>query len=418
MTPRPWLTITSMLALLIGVVLGLLFIPTLRTQAHLGDIASSSFETRQQAWNWLKSSPEPLPVDQVNLVLVDAPPEALIHGARELQGLQSWGWDTQPNVMMAQYLKLLMWRSHIMDMDAAIILIDGAPADMPEDTMLEVGDVLFSHPDSTVARRGFDSMMGWCGLRPVLPAMLEHLPPQRLEWGLPYQAVFQHGDAPMRVHPGIIHATGGLDTREEHLLLRTVQTATNQGDASQRRRTAERWLKDVQAEYEIDSSVAPPPGTQRRIAGALLAAHEHLDPVPIEQAMVIEQDAVARTVMRLAIDAIGPAWNDDDPMEFARRALPTSDGASLYPIYLRMVGGDLTLLGPLLNEAAGGSAPARARAIALISWILPEWIEVPPDIGAETMKADIFYEHLLARWRLEHRWVVNSADSTDDVTHD
>ena len=138
----------------------------------------------------------------------------------------------------------------------------------------------------------------------------------------------------------------------------------------------------------------------------------------IEQAMIIEDDAAARTVMRLAIDAIGPAWNSEHPTEFARRALPVPDGISLYPVYCRMLAGDLSLLEPLLELAAIGSWPARFQAIALISWLLPDWIDAELNMAAGTTQVDIFFERLLARWRLDHRWVVNLANSTDDVFHD
>ena len=105
MTPRPWLTVTSILALLVGIVLGLLLVPNLRTRAHVDDVASTSFDDRQRAWEWLKSSPGPLPLEQINLALRDAPPEALLHGAHELQRLQAWNWATQSNEVMARYFE-------------------------------------------------------------------------------------------------------------------------------------------------------------------------------------------------------------------------------------------------------------------------------------------------------------------------
>ena len=154
------------------------------------------------------------------------------------------------------------------------------------------------------------------------------------------------------------------------------------------------------------------------MAGALLAAHEQLDPRPIEHAMVLEEDATTRTVMRLAIDSIGPAWNDGDPTEFARRALPVDDGHSLYPMYCRVLAGDLTLLEPLLQEAAEGEWPARFQTFTLVSWLLPDWIDADPGIASDASAMDIVFQRLLARWRLEHRWVVNSTNSADDVNHD
>jgi hypothetical protein len=418
MTPRPWLAITSIIALLVGIVLGLLLVPNLRTRAHLDDVASSSFDDRQRAWEWLKSSPGPFPLEQINLALRDAPPEALLHGARELQRVQSWDWSTQSNDVMARYMTLLLWRSHIMDTEDVIVLIGQSPADMPDDTMLELGATLFNHPDETVARRGFHALLSWSGHRPILARVLDQLPDHRLDWGLHYRSALESGRGPMLVAPSIVQAAEEAASADDHLLFHTVRSAAMHDDPIWRQATARRWLEDDAAETPMDAGAAPSPGPERRMAGALLAAHEDIDPRVIEHAMVVEQDATTRTVMRLAIDSIGPTWNDDDPTEFARRALPDSDGIPLYPMYCRMLAGDLTLLGPLLDAAADGPGPARARAIALIAWLMPDWIDTAPDIGAAAMKEDIFLQRLHARWRLEHRWVVNSAHTPDDVTHD
>ena len=428
MTPRPWLTVTSILALLIGIVLGLLLVPNLRTRAHVDDVASTSFDDRQRAWEWLKSSPGPFPLEQINLALRDAPPEALLHGAHELQRLQAWNWTTQSNDVMARYMTLLLWRSHIMDTEDVIVLIGQSPASMPEDTMLELGATLFNHPDATVARRGFHAMLSWCGQRPILARMLEQLPAHRLDWDQHYRYLLDLGPQPLRIEstpadtdPGIAQARQEWDstrTAADRLLLHAVRSATQRGTAAERRSTAEHWLQDQASNIEVHTDLTPAPGPGRRLAGALLAAHEQLDPRVIEEAMVIERDAAARTAMRLAIDAIGPPWNDDDPAEFARQALPEPSGISLYPMYCRTVAGDLTLLEPLLEAAADGKWSARFQTMALISWLLPDWIESDPDIGSASGNADIFFQRLLARWRLQHRWVVNSVNSADDVTHD
>lgn len=430
MNHKPWLALTALIALAIGVVLAMWLMPLWRTTDRIQDVASENFDRREAAWNWWRSEPGPLPLPELNLMLANAAPEALFHGARELQKLHSWGWGKQTDAMMGRYMALLMWRSHIMDLDDVILLVDQAPATAPQDAMLELGDALFKHPDTLVARRGFNALVSWCGFRPVLAPMLSHLPEHRRDWGLHYRHLLNYGQQPLRVEqmttqpttdPVILQAMqrwrNNLNN-EELLLLVWVRAAATMGDALQRRTTAHRWLDDRRSDINSEEGIAPPPGPQRRLAGALLAAHERLDTKLLEQAMVIEQDAITRTVLRLAIDATGPAWNNENPAEFARRALPLPEGTSLYPLFCRMLAGDIALLEPLLEAGAAGSWPARLQSIALISWLMPEWIDSEPNIAAGTAEADIFFELLLARWRLEHRWVVNSRNSTDDVSHD
>lgn len=427
MTPRPWLAITSILALLAGIGLGLLLVPNLRTRTHIDDVASTSFDERRRAWDWLQSSPGPFPLEQVNLALLDAPPEAMLHGARELQRMQSWDWNSQSNDVMARYMSLLLWRSHIMDTEDVIILIGQSPIDMPDDTMLELGATLFNHPDATVARRGFDALVSWCGYRPILLRMLDTLPPSRMDWSTHYLHLHERGRTPLKIGsesgvapttPGNMAAWPSSRTEAEHLLFDSVRIAAQCGTDEQRKATAEHWLQDRQAAADPHVELSPEPGPRRRMAGALLAAHEQLDPRPIEHAMVIEEDATARTVMRLAIDATGPAWNDEDPGDFARRALPVDEGISLYPMYCRTLAGDLTLLEPLLQAAAEGEPSARAQTLTLVPWLLPEWVDARADSPSDATAMDMFFQRLLARWRLEHRWVVNSTNSADDVNHD
>jgi hypothetical protein len=430
MNHKPWLTLTALIALAIGVVLAIWLIPLWRTTDRIHDVASENFDRREAAWNWWRSEPGSLPLPELNQMLADASPDALFHGARELQKLHSWGWGKQTNAMMGRYITLLMWRSHIMDLDDVILLVDQAPADAPHDAMLEIGDALFTHPDALVARRGFNALIGWCGFRPVLAPMLSHLPEHRSDWGLHYLHLLNHGQQPLRVEtmsnrpttdPVILQAMEQWQNNfnnEELLLLLWVRTAATMGDALQRRTTAQRWLDDLGSDINPEEGTTPPPGPQRRLAGALLAAHERLDTQLLEQAMIIEQDAVTRTVLRLAIDATGPTWNNENPAEFARRALPVPEGTSLYPLFCRMLAGDIALLEPLLDAAAAGSWPARFQSVALISWLMPGWIDAEPNIAAGIAEADNFFELLLARWRLEHRWVVNSRISADDVSHD
>ena len=237
MTPRPWLAITSILALLAGIGLGLLLVPNLRTRAHIDDVASTSFDERRRAWDWLQSSPGPFPLEQVNLA------RCLMRHLRPCctspvnsSRMHSWDWNSQSNDVMARYMSLLLWRSHIMDTEDVIILIGQSPIDMPDDTMLELGTTLFNHPDATVARRGFDALVSWCGYRPILLRMLDTLPPSRMDWSTHYLHLHERGRTPLKIGsesgvapttPGNMAAWPSSRTEAEHLLFDSVRIARN-----------------------------------------------------------------------------------------------------------------------------------------------------------------------------------------------
>ncbi|MCH2148368.1 MAG: hypothetical protein MK095_02930, partial [Phycisphaerales bacterium] len=282
MNQKPWLTLTSLLALTLGVVIATWLVPMWRTTDRIHDVASDDFDQRKAAWNWWRSEPAPLPMMELNRALSNASPEALLHGARELQDLNAWGWGKQTHTLMARYMTLLLWRSHIMDAHDVILLVDQAPSDAPADAMLEVGGVLFKHSDPAVANLGFNALVSWCGFRPVLSEMLTQLPPQRADWGLHFHHLLEHGQQPLRIR-SMLNDPDALQQRlaewnanltdQDVLLLSSVRTATTSGDAHQRRSTAQRWLNDRDAQTRPMPADDPPPGSQRRLAGALLAAH-------------------------------------------------------------------------------------------------------------------------------------------------
>lgn len=107
--------------------------------------------------------------------------------------------------------------------------------------------------------------------------------------------------------------------------------------------------------------------------------------------------------MRLALDAMGRPTTDDDPSEFAWRAL-RGDDESLWhaPILTRLISGDPALLQPLLEASLQDRPLDRAAAWELARRFMPDWVAIDPTEGHE-VTIDLFFPRLLARWHLERR---------------
>ncbi|MBM44392.1 MAG: hypothetical protein CMJ36_05215 [Phycisphaerae bacterium] len=404
-------------SLLLGVILGMLLLPGLNEPDHVSGVASARFETRDDAWAWWRSGNELLPLDELNRSLELAGPDAFLHGAEQLRRMGRWGWDHQPIPMIERHLELLTWRSHVLDIEDAIDITRSAPMSMSNEVMIQAARSLLAHPDEVVAGHAFHALVEWAGFRPVLDDVLDMLPMDRDAWARPYRYWQASGPVPLPMHP--------VDGDEEmmgieDLVLEEVRKQTLESDPDLRRNMAMAWLEDREPLHPQQGEQDVLSGDNRRIAGALLAAHERLDPAILEQAMHLEEDARVRTVIRLAIDVVGPPWRGEDADEFARRALRNQlEGDSLFPVACRMMAGDIELLGPRLDLAASGSRPERIRSLRLIAWLGPDWVQLDGRLDTmDEVSMAAFYDRLKARWHLEHRWLVNSTSTTDDGQHD
>ncbi len=426
--------VAALCSLLLGVFMGALLLPGWTERDQVSAVASPDFSTREEAWAWWRSGNEPLPLDDLNLALELAGPDAFQHGVEQLRRMRRWGWDHQPNTLIERHLELLTWRSHVLDVEDAIDLVKSAPMSTSNEAMIQSAQSLLAHADENVAGDAYRAFVSWAGFRTVLGQVLDALPADRDAWALPYRYWQKEGPVPlaMNAHVGF-EGTSGMEVAGLNILDAWMEDASNEDfvieqvrkqamavDPAIRRDTALAWLQDREMEGNQEDVDRVGPSENRRIAGALLAAHEGLDPAIIEKAMHLENDARVRTVMRLARDVVGPPWRNEDPGEFARQALRNGEeGDSLYPVACRMMAGDLALLGPRLDSAASGSWPERIRCLRLIAWLRPEWVHFDGErLPMEEARVAAFFDLLLARWHLEHRWLVNSSTTTDDGLHD
>ncbi len=426
--------IAALCSLLLGVFLGALLLPGWNEQDHVSAVASSEFSTREEAWAWWRSGNEPLPMDQLNRALELTGPDAFLHGVEQLRRMRRWGWDHQPNILIERHLELLTWRAHVLDVEDAIDLVKSAPLSTSNEAMIQSAESLLAHADENVADDAYRAFVSWAGFRAVLGQILDALPPERAAWALPYRYWQKEGPVPlaMNAHVGFESASGKEvtqlnildawmeDTGVEDFVLELVRKQTLVPNPAIRRDTAIAWLQDREMQVDQEEVDRIGPSENRRIAGALLAAHEGMNSAIIEKSMHLEKDARVRTVMRLARDVVGPPWRNEDPGEFARQALHNGEeGDSLYPVACRMMAGDIALLGPRLDLAASGDWAERVRCLKLIAWLRPEWINLDGTLQPlEEARIAAFFDRLLARWHLEHRWLVNSSTTTDDGTHD
>jgi hypothetical protein len=168
-------------------------------------------------------------------------------------------------------------------------------------------------------------------------------------------------------------------------------------------------LEDAMSQKPESVSLIPmiddPVDGQRELA-ALMAALRGTDDATVAQAMLIEQHPRTRTSMRLVLDALGRPWSDDDPSEFAWRALRQENDRLWHPpILTRLVAGDPSLLEPLLKSAASNDPIDRAVSWTLLRRFLPGWIEQDQSSEVDVLQEDVFYQQLLARWYLQRRFL-------------
>lgn len=388
--------LTGGIALLTGVLLGIWLVPTWRASARLHALASDDVKTRSEAWTWWNSTDvegqarATMQVDAINEVLLDAPDDALLHAADQLHRLDRWGWSNQPPALIARHLGLLRWRAHVLDLEDAVALIEAAPLDAASRHVVDPTLPLLAHPDPAVAAEVFAALAAWAGMESRLEPVLDALPPERAHWSEPYRAWLTAGPRPILIETITPYRSTDDSTAIHHqLVLQAISL-----EELDRRDTS---LGRIAARLDD-------PDPHRRQVSALLAALRGQDGKAVAEAMLIERDAQARLTMRLALDAMGRPVSDDDPGEFAWRAIRGDDEQLWHvPVLTRLLSGDPALLQPLLVASMEDRPLDRAVTWALARRFMPDWIADQPTGGLETIPIEAFFPRLLARWHLERR---------------
>ncbi|MAB82735.1 MAG: hypothetical protein CMJ24_04770 [Phycisphaerae bacterium] len=398
-----WL-VTGIIAVLLGVVIGVLAIPTWRAGSRIDRVASDDVSSRTTAWKWWMAPDEtgaPRAIealDSLNASLVEGSDDALLQGADQLHRLGLWGWTTQPHALMTRHLQLLAWRSHVLDVEDAIELVETAPLDASTETVATPVLGLLAHGDPAVARRTLRTLAAWAGISPRLDVILRRLPEDRSHWGDPYRKWLGCGRRPLRIDEAATPTFTTIDPLDAADTTPDMMVVTTLGIADSASRT------DEEHEIGLDD-----PEAVRRQMAALLTALEQGDDEALAQAMLVERDSRTRLTMRLALDALGRPTSDDHPGEFARRAMRQEDERIWHPAVLtRLIAGDPDLLEPLFEAAVDPNDADRAAAWSLTIRFLPDWIDVEPagDPGCDFMDAESLFAGLLARWHLERRRLV------------
>lgn len=400
-TPRSSWLITGIIAVLLGVAIGVLAIPSWRSASRIDGVASDDVSNRTAAWKWWTAPDETGALraigalDRLNDSLVEGSDDAVLQGADQLHRLGLWGWSTQPHPLITRHLELLAWRSHVLDVEDAIELVETAPLDASTETVATPVLRLLAHGDPAVARQAFRTLSAWAGISPRLDIVLQGLPEDRTHWGDPYRQWLVCGRGPIRVDEATAASFTTIaraGTTPDEVVVATLALA---GTASR---------GDEQPVIALDD-----PQPARRQMAALLTAIEGGDDEALARAMLIEQDPGTRLAMRLALDALGRPTSDDHPGEFAWRAMRREDDRLWHPAILaRLIAGDPDLLEPLFEAAADQNDADRAAAWSLTTRFLPDWLDVEATDapGCRTMDAESLFPSLLARWHLERRRLV------------
>ena len=388
--------VTGCGALLLGIAIGVWLIPAWTRSSQLEAIASKSVESRSLAWTWWNTAEdgvEPraaVQLDEINDVLQEAPDEALLHAADQLRRMGYWGWRTQPPELISRHLRVLIRRGHVLDLEDVVQLIESAPLDAAAHHVIDPTVTLLEHGDPYTAAATFESLAAWAGIEPRLALVLDRLPEDRLEWGTPYRAWLEQGPAPIRIDVTTPYRSTDEDTEpDDQLVVQTLML-----DEIDRRNTSLGRIA-----IRLDD-----PDPHRRQISALLAALRGDDGTAVAEAMLIERDPQTRLTMRLALDALDRPTTDDDPREFAWRAMQrTPDRLWHPPILTRLISGDPSLMGPLLRICIEDQSESRAVAWQLSHRFMPHWVVTAPEDAEEAIDVERFFPRLLARWHLERR---------------
>lgn len=157
---------------------------------------------------------------------------------------------------------------------------------------------------------------------------------------------------------------------------------------------AERWLRDLHDDHKRAGGVL----------AALLGEHHLL----VREALEASADPKVRTSLRVALWALGEAYGDDEPVEFAHRALRRHDRdfdpdtavcmllAGYEPIVQYLVSRP-TLEEPMMR----GSVQKRSM---LIERFLPQWHErIGRPSGGDPRAITLHFDSLRAMWMLDQR---------------
>jgi len=167
---------------------------------------------------------------------------------------------------------------------------------------------------------------------------------------------------------------------------------------------AERHLTPSDAAAQAETWIRSFNDDEKR-AGALLAAlldkHQEL----LEQAYGIEDIGAVRTTQRLALWALGRPVEDDDPKEFAYRALHRKDGDFNPDTALCMLlAGEAETLRLLTSRPTGDWAESVRRRALLIERFLPAWHEATGrPIGGDVRALQLHFDRLDALRMLNRR---------------
>jgi len=167
---------------------------------------------------------------------------------------------------------------------------------------------------------------------------------------------------------------------------------------------AERRLPRDEARSLAESWIRSFNDDEKR-AGALLAAllGEHL-PL-LQRACEIEDVPIVRTTQRLALWAAGQAIGEEDPVEFAHRALHRTDGEFHADTALCMLlVGRQEAIALLTSRPTGDEAPAARQRAWLIERFIPAWHEaVGWPIGGDGRAVRLHFDRLEALRLLTRR---------------
>ncbi|MEE2719490.1 MAG: hypothetical protein VX727_06880 [Planctomycetota bacterium] len=403
-----WL-ITGGGALLLGIVLGVWLIPSWRDSARIDAVASPDAERRSAAWTWWNTAEDGIvpraatSLETLNGVLHDAPDEALLHGADQLQRIGCWGWETQPPRLVARHLRLLNRRGHVLDLEDVVRTLEAAPLDADPLHVIDPTVSILGHGDPTTADAVFTSLAAWAGMTPRLELVLDRLPPHRTAWAEPYRAWLADGPRPLRGKASPPDRTAGDDIDSDDRLVEAVLIP----DAPERRDVGPERIR-----VRLDDA-----DPHRRRTAALLAALRGEDGTAVAEAMLIERDPATRLTMRLALDALDRPTTDDDPGEFAWRAMHRTPDRLWYPpILTRLISGDPSLMQPLLEDCLDDRPEARAVARRLAHRFMPNWVAPDSGDGPAPIAAEDFFPRLLARWHLERRRLERNESGMYELT--
>ena len=399
---QPSWFLTGTVAIALGVVIGVWVVPQWRASGRIHDVVAEDVPTRTQAWTWWTASDETggpraiMALDDLNLALETGSDDALLHGSDQLNRLGLWGWTTQPPALVARHLRLLTWRAHVLDIDDAIALVEVAPLDADPAHVVVPVQSLLDHPDPVVAQEAFRTLVAWAGMNPRLQQVLDRLPEARTTWGNDYRAWLDCGPEPIRI------------ASNDTIPYRATNAGTDPADQVALGALMLEQIHVRQTSLGAISAKLDDSDPHRRQVSALLAALLEHDDVALAQAMLVEQHPRTRLTMRLALDAMGRPTSDDHPGEFAWRAVRLENGRLWHPpILTRLIAGDPALLQPLYESALEDHPLDRAAAWNMTDRFLPGWITTDTGAGmaCEALELDAFFQRLLARWHLQHRWL-------------